>query len=262
MSEIARTVHAHFTITGAFVTRHARSLWAEGRAAEALRFLVEDMEGMTEETALLICTGKKKLVGKDSEIILEDDQATTDSRDIPLPSAIEVFMRKDHTAKEAERDLNVVLGIAKETEEQWGVPPVGKFPRIRMQIAWDRKKPTPEERREADMILDGMIQEMIDRTSGNEEKGTPEPDTKFKAESGWLSPEGDLYPCHYRGHIHLANLLGQGEFALESSGWIKLSACRWFPADYEKPVTQKQFDTISAWCEKHKAKMEEWIKTH
>lgn len=261
MGETIRTVQMHFTITGAFVTRHARNLWAEGRASEALRLLVEDMEGMTEEIALLICTGKKKLTGKDAEIHLEDDKATTDNRDIPLPSAIEVFMRKEHKAKEAERDLNVVLGIAKETEEKWGVPPVGKMPKIRMQVAWDYKKPTPEEQQEANLILDGMIQEMIDQTSP-EVKGKPEPDIKLEAESGWLSPDGDLFPCHYRGHINLANRLGDGEFALESRGWLKLSARRWYYGNYEGPVTQKQFDTISAWCEKHKAKMDEWIKTH
>lgn len=260
MGESIRTVKAHFTITGAFVTQHARKLWAEGQAAEALRFLVEDMEGMNEETALLICTGKKKLVGRDSDINLENDKATTDSRDIPLPSAIEVFMRKDFKVKEAERDLNVVLGIARDTEEAWDMPPVGKMPRIEMQTIWDRKKPTVEQQQEANLILDGMIQEMIDRTSG-EDKGEPEPDLALEAESGWLSPEGDLYPCHYRGHINLANRLGDGEFALESSGWLKLSARRWYNADYNKPVTQKQFDSIVEWCAKHKAKIEDWIKT-
>jgi hypothetical protein len=260
MGETSRTVQAHFTITGAFVTQHARKLWAEGHAAEALRFLMEDMEGMTEEIALLICTGKKKLVGKNAEIGLEDDKATTDSRDIPLPSAIEVFMRKDFKTKEAERDLNVVLGISRDVEEAWGVTPVGKMPRIQMQTIWDRKKPTPEEQQQANLILDGMIQEMIDRTSP-EAKENPEPDIELEAESGWLSPEGDFFPCHYRGHITLANRLGDGEFALESSGWLKLSARRWYRSDYEKPVTQKQFDSIVEWCTKHKAKMEDWIKT-
>lgn len=253
-------ITGHFTIDGAFITSHCRHLWSEGRAAEALRFLVEGLEGISEEIALLVCTGKKKLIGRDAEIGLADDDVQMDDRGVRLPSALEIFMRKDHKVEQAEKNINAVLGIYSEAEEKWGFPPVGKIQRGRMQIAWDRKKQDFTQQKDVQRLLETRVVEMRGRTMSGSDT-PPEPDRELGSKTGWLSPDGLLYPCHYRGHHRLAVRLGKDEYTLESQGWIKLQEEQWLPLDVSRPVTQRQFDTISAWSHRHKIQIERWIKT-
>lgn len=43
---------------------------------------------------------------------------------------------------------------------------------------------------------------------------------------GWLSPDGRHYPCSNTEHSLLANNLGDGEYYLETQGWVKVSTSK------------------------------------
>lgn len=55
--------HLCFTVTGEFLTHHARSLWEEGSPKEAINFLIVSLPGMKVDMALDICTGYKAVMG-------------------------------------------------------------------------------------------------------------------------------------------------------------------------------------------------------
>lgn len=68
---------------------------------------------------------------------------------------------------------------------------------------------------------------------------------------GWLSPEGDYWPCRPQGHQELADYLSgsksyDGEKILEGRGWIKVSTNKWYAIDIY--VTQAQIDFVFDWC--------------
>lgn len=76
--------------------------------------------------------------------------------------------------------------------------------------------------------------------------------------SGWLSPEGDYYPCPYMGHSVLALELAEegivqgvtDEKDLEKQGWAKVCSLRIYNADDR--FTNKQKDFIFDFIEAHK----------
>jgi len=67
--------------------------------------------------------------------------------------------------------------------------------------------------------------------------------------SGWLSPEGDFYPCPYLGHIDLKTKLAEEgivedvvcESDLEQQGWAKVSSFRVYNLDGCFSNKQKDF---------------------
>lgn len=70
------TAYAHFRIEGKFLTGFCRDLVCEGRWGDALRLLVEDLEGMTWDLAIGILRGASKLAGSSDSpegVHLEDD---------------------------------------------------------------------------------------------------------------------------------------------------------------------------------------------
>lgn len=69
------TTIAHFTITGDFVTRHAREFASEGDWEKAVHFLMTSLEGINYDHAIDIVSGKKKLTGQNSDIQLVKDGA-------------------------------------------------------------------------------------------------------------------------------------------------------------------------------------------
>lgn len=91
---------------------------------------------------------------------------------------------------------------------------------------------------------------------------------------GWLSPNGQLIPCLYSEHDFFAlvilrerynidktsGLVTRGD-ALIKRGWIKLQFQEWWAlhkTDFQ--VTQRQFDIIWDYCQKHGRSMPEGIE--
>jgi hypothetical protein len=83
------------------------------------------------------------------------------------------------------------------------------------------------------------------------------PHHTLQCDNGWLSPEGELYPCTFATHLRLAEIIEKmigGIFDhryMEKIGWIKLSITQagwyqWLPENANP--TQTQIDTIYDWC--------------
>lgn len=93
-----------------------------------------------------------------------------------------------------------------------------------------------------------------------EEEDTPEPpptpEPKITSDTGWLSPNGEFYPCEYSGHVGLASRLGFDEPRLEKMGWIKMQTGKFF-WDFlgHFKATQKQIDAIFDWTQSRGEKM-------
>lgn len=92
--------------------------------------------------------------------------------------------------------------------------------------------------------------------------------------NGWLSPEGDLYPCLAIEHNNLQVALERatGIKDLEVAGWIKLMDSSTTSAMFmmlragkdwwhmaERNATQAQKNTIAEWSDKHGYEIPEWI---
>ncbi len=95
----------------------------------------------------------------------------------------------------------------------------------------------------------------------------PQPDLTMEADTGWLSPEGKLYPCDYWGHSDLAHRLKlswRGHIH-GVSGWIHVqdghfrNPSPWHTDDEPSvDATQAQIDFIFDWCQKHGKEMPAW----
>ena len=74
--------------------------------------------------------------------------------------------------------------------------------------------------------------------------------TQLKAINGWLSPDGQLFPCKWRQHSELGISLGfNGEAEMELKGWAKLTQMKWLiKGRYKKiELTDKQITTVNQW---------------
>ena len=135
------------------------------------------------------------------------------------------------------------------------------------------------ENRGAHQILDpdapktGLLDEPIKptpRTDPEEHEPDPPPyHTKDQNEinkfrSGWLSPDGDFYPCSYMAHISTANNIMEhrlneegtgGEPKLEKLGWCKLTATGTWLASLDKRPTSRQKNVVQIWCVENDTKM-------
>lgn len=81
-------------------------------------------------------------------------------------------------------------------------------------------------------------------------KKTYKPFHSLLAIHGWLSPEGQLYPCGFKQHDILIQLLGfQYELHAENEGWCKLANMQWLvqPKYLAKRLTRQQLATIKEW---------------
>ena len=222
----------HFTVTGQFVTHLARNLWAEEELAKALRILMTGITGMDEPTALMICTGKAKLIGKNNKLQLRRDNAKTDDRDLPLFSLAEVVTSIDKKIKnERERGYESQQKLLR-IFDKWGDDAAD---RVRH---WSNPDEISREERLAEQIA------------------PPPMPTKEYNECGWVAPNGDYFTCDYGGHIALANEMGHTERKLEQLGWVKISSEYILPG--EKPITQLQRDTIWEYCQLKKKELPFW----
>lgn len=93
---------------------------------------------------------------------------------------------------------------------------------------------------------------------------TPKHD--ITATSGWLSPDGFLYPCEWGGHEELARQLGLIYAPLHGvRDWLHLNdgmwrdPAMWDDANTPVSITQAQVDTIYEWCLAHDARVPAWF---
>lgn len=226
----------HFTITGEFLTAISRNLWAEGACSKALRMLIHGLHGFTEENALAVLTGRKKLVGENT-LQLVKDNAKTDNRGLKLPRSVAEMARlKDSEIESLRREKNeIVSGVSE------------RFDRI-----------------EKDVLESCGDFDLMDKLQDSVGPGySPKPTKDFlKWENGWLSPDGNFYGCGYQRHIALAEDLGLEGTAIEDAGWIKLQNGGWLYPFYLKKqgVKQAQIDTLFDWHQTNKVEMKSWMK--
>lgn len=100
----SKVAKLHFSIQGEFITDHCRSLVLEHRWHSAFNLLVEDLHGMTADWAFDILSGKRKLVGWDNDIHLENEDPTD-------PTLIKYL-----------KDLDYILGGTYEDKGQFWRP--------------------------------------------------------------------------------------------------------------------------------------------
>lgn len=96
-----------------------------------------------------------------------------------------------------------------------------------------------------------------------EETGELIVDDELLASHGWLSPEGQLYPCGFKRHDCLAGRLGFSHAsAIEERGYIKLANLRWLVERRYRTneLTDAQWSTIEAWYEKNGFPKEHYLK--
>lgn len=251
----------HFTITGEFLTKTARSLWADEEQPEkALNLLRSAFPDMSEEIIFCVLTGKKKLTGHSDGIEIEDDNAeTTDCcNSLSIQGTIGRFRDK---LDRLEDDYQMATHQTENVPSEFGLITVPRR----------RTKQQPTLSGEYERYLDGDLSKIPyregqnffsrrsrrpdewDETEEEEEPKEIKPE-KFEIitqDTGWLSPEGDFYPCAYQGHNNLASRLGFKEFMLEEKGWVKMQNAE-FVWDYMdlggfRP-TQKQIDMIFDFC--------------
>lgn len=241
----------HFKIEGAFVMNIARNLWAEGEEIKGLKLLVEGLHGMTEGIAIEILSGKLKLVGWNSEIHTEHDNATTDNRGLPLPqSFVEVIRKKEERFEREKREhdslADTVVRRLDVTEE----------------ACIGQDNPGVNLLQDMESIV-GPPREHI---------RNPVPTAEYlKWDCGWLSPNGDFYGCRYHEHISLSQELVEklslnkphiGD--IDSLGWIKLQSDEWlYPwksIEGDEPISQPQITTLFDWHGAKKKELKDWMK--
>lgn len=92
----------------------------------------------------------------------------------------------------------------------------------------------------------------------------PEPHSTIDHRSGWLSPEGQFYPCDWMEHLWLLSCLELTDVQAEKSGWIKISD-RYAWSHYHlhgvgQPPTQRQIDLVFDWCVENGHELPHWMK--
>lgn len=226
----------HFKVHGEFLTNLARNLWAEGQCSKAIRLLSHGIVDFTEELALAVCTGRKKLVGVNN-LRLVKDNAKKDNRGLKLPSSIaEMAQINECQIESLECEKNrIVTDVS------------NRYERI-----------------ENDVLKSDSQEKLLYNLQQSVGPGhSPKPTTDFlKWENGWLAPDGKFYACKYQGHIALAEHLGLQGTHIEDAGWVKLQSGIWLYPFYLKGqgVTQAQLDTLFDWHRAKKIDMKPWMK--
>lgn len=84
---------------------------------------------------------------------------------------------------------------------------------------------------------------------------------QLNTESGWLVPDGTLYPCQLRGHGQLACDLGYRHLNGFSHDprLCHLTGGRWLKMPDSQP-TQAQLTTIWEWCQHHGRNLPFWVR--
>jgi hypothetical protein len=87
---MSKTETLQFEIHGDFITNYARNIWIENRLADAVKFLIDSLPGLTEIQAIEICSGYKKLTGKNNNVnLVTDDTKKHKNVNLSFISAME-----------------------------------------------------------------------------------------------------------------------------------------------------------------------------
>lgn len=264
---------AHFTITGEFLTRHARQLWAdENEPAKAVDLLLNGLVGIEMNQVMDILTGRSKLEGDSTQgVDLVEDGATLSPCGQPLPTLIEVLQRSKRETAHAQRrgrdliELEVNEGVTMASPR--GLVVISKQTRDEVgkgEIEWEDVWAN-HVYRQLELPPDGYVIEPKSTAFIHDDEPEPEPPpptfhSKITSWTGWLSPDGKFYPCEWREHIYLADrinhhlnpeesepVVGGWEHRLEQRGWIKFSGRDGlFKGD--RPATERQNKKILEWC--------------
>jgi hypothetical protein len=253
-----RRIHTvRFTVTGEFVTRHARDKVLEGDWDSAIRFLVENLHGMDYNIAISILSGKQCLIGDSStEVKLANDSDSGDylknlnwmyrghyqhidrlwyvpyaivtnfgERDFSYFKSDVPFSRARYYLNNKVTDKMFVLKCKQmEDYEKAVLFELAKSPPIWLQI-----KQTPQEAFNAhsDLEVRGHLEWYGKEERPNRSNPFVQPekvqlkplevDTTLTANCGWIMSNGDFYGCSYSGHINLAEQIFEEVLKKETS---------------------------------------------
>lgn len=286
-----------FSISGEFITEHARNLWGERAFSKALD-LLDCLIGITKEQQESILFGRSKLTGV-NDVALEADQWTPPEHYCP---SIKDAMKQGEQFPELER---------RREDAAW-------------QYAYDNYRPTRGNKVEAQaffkrlssMVGDTKAQSICDdlmaeyaaqHQSECEAEGqtspvlsvaamahhafkqrleiagfdssalatpeaminrgmdiTPTLDNKMESLNGWLLPDGSYYKCGAMEHVGLASVLlpnvPDAEQEAEKKGWIKLvKSFTGFHCLGQRKPTKKQLTRIFDYAQRHERDYEEMI---
>jgi hypothetical protein len=183
---------ASFSISGEFITNHARERWSEGAYAKAME-LLECLKGATHEQHLEILFGKKKLIGV-NELDLVDDDWDPASEYWDYPSYHEGMSRGDyyHELKELRDEKAWKIAY-----DEWPYSRQGFVAHTHEHSSW-RKVEALVGKERANHIFSQVQDDMIDRPSyfnRPPKKDTISPDTTWTPSS--KSAEADPLTMMY-----------------------------------------------------------------
>lgn len=228
MTTKTRTQKLHFVIDGEWLTDHCRNLWTEGRQDFAIRTLVKGLQGMNEGYATLICTGKKKLIGRsDDEISMVNDD-TTVHHGMKLLSAEESLQEKDKKIKHAKDELRREI-----SPTDYPYEPKGDILPTHLEPV-----PVEEERPKALKLEDFLLKNKH----------------WWKEHSMFIWPDGKCYNVRKFGypfsHLKFCDYLDLDEKEVETFA-IKISGRDIIPAIKER-LTKAQKEKVAEYCTKNK----------
>lgn len=265
----------HFTITGQFLTQHVRNLWTEGRQDFAIRTLVTGLIGMTEGWAVMICTGKKKLIGRDNNISMVKDNKKF-HRGMKLMTMEESLKAKDReAARQKEALRKEVLGLHP-------YEPHGDFaPRIlpAVKATFDLAK---SRQLSAQALLNFgnlmALQSIKNQKRVNQEDGIvpfrsmedfrhPMNSAWVNIKYGWIDRGGDAYDAAmgrgtalFDAHNTLEGMTGIKQRELEEKGWIKItvSIIEGLMVLPTRHPTKAQQERVAEFCQHNNIKAPRW----
>jgi len=249
-----------FRVSGEGLTGILRAWWVEGKYLRAIRLLMDCLHGMTWKTAIAILEGRMKLVGEDPNV-----RAVPDKQ-----KGLKTF---DEVLKRQELDFNdgpygrearqYAADVARRLEYRDGRPhnmglDLSESESDRLLAAEGLPPGVPEglaARLNPEAVAQGRAW-----LAAQEPPTDLKPDEKLISPTGYLLPDGKLYPCPHYGHIALAEALGKTQHEAEKAGWIKLQQ-GWFMPPFESiEPTQAQLDTMFEWSRKQGVPIPEWTK--
>lgn len=294
-----KSTTVHLSISGEFITEHARNLWQECSYSKCLDVL-DCITGTTREQHEEVIFGRSKFTGTKS-LALEPDEWTPPEGYCPsLKEALkrgenypELLRRREDEAwsyareewaetrgnkrstqayfakltrlvgeEEAERIHNQVMHEKAEewTQRQRKRPDVKP---IGIEAAAQIARHTMAQRLE----IAGMDASALASPEAMMNRGydiTPTLDERMESVNGWLLPDGKFYKCGGMEHVGLAARLlpeaQDGEQEAERLGWIKLAkSITGFHCLGQKKPTKRQLTKLFDYAEKHGRNYEELI---
>jgi len=248
---------AHFSIDAEWFTNLVRSLWAdEDNPEKALSVIDAAFPEMSEADKMCILTGSKKLINapNDSMDLVDDDSKQTEcGNELSCRRVISKLRKDQGLLKDA------IQLLADNTENRASPYGLIHVPTNRLQeydagnlgmedFLWQcsdyQKSWVNREEEDGDRPRRSLAEP--------EEVPAPVPLKRYSVitqSTGWLSPDGNFYPCHWMQHQYIMHDLGMDPIEAEKMGWVKLD-------DHYGPLwtidpNQKQIDLMFDWYRDH-----------